>query len=266
MRHESSSRKRTHRFFDRRVGGLVAIVALVVAAAALAGTASSDTAARHHVKAVHVPAVKPSDYSISFKVMSKFKPLTRAGHGLVGVILPDTTTSTRYVEFDAPFLAKAFRMAGYAKSDYVITNAQGSDATELAMAQSDITKGAKVLIVDPLDPTVGVEIANYAASHGVSVIAYDRAIFAGTHTYWASFNGTTVGKLIGQGFQKCVTEWGVKHPQVFVLDGGENTDPNAIAFANGYNKVIWGTSKTPLKPPMTNHRGYTLVGDQIATS
>ncbi|MBN9618801.1 MAG: sugar ABC transporter substrate-binding protein, partial [Actinobacteria bacterium] len=30
----------------------------------------------------------------------------------VGVILPDTTSSTRYTEFDAPLLTKAFNAAG----------------------------------------------------------------------------------------------------------------------------------------------------------
>src|SRR5579875_2506173 len=30
----------------------------------------------------------------------------------VGVILPDTTSSTRYTEFDAPLLTKAFKAAG----------------------------------------------------------------------------------------------------------------------------------------------------------
>ena len=31
---------------------------------------------------------------------------------MVGVLLPDTETSTRYVQYDAPFLQKAFEAAG----------------------------------------------------------------------------------------------------------------------------------------------------------
>ncbi|EQD71521.1 solute-binding protein, partial [mine drainage metagenome] len=45
--------------------------------------------------------------------------------------------------------------------------------------------------------------------------------------------------------------------------GDENSDPNAISFAQGYNSVIWGTKKTPLTAPMTNSLGYHLVGDQV---
>ena len=92
-------------------------------------------------------------------------------------------------------------MAGLQLVDFKIDNAQGVDATELADAQADISLGAKVLIFDPLDSTVGAEIQSYAASHGVAVISYDRATFTGTNTYYVSFDNIQVGKLIGQGFE-----------------------------------------------------------------
>jgi D-xylose transport system substrate-binding protein len=74
--------------------------------------------------------------------MSQLKSVASAGKGSIAVILPDTTSSTRYVEFDAPYLKQAFTAAGLSSSDFVIQNALGSDATQLADAQSDITKGA----------------------------------------------------------------------------------------------------------------------------
>jgi D-xylose transport system substrate-binding protein len=195
--------------------------------------------------------------------MASLKGLTTAGRGLVGVILPDTTSSTRYVNFDLPYLTKALQTAGYSASQYKIDNAQGSDATELADAQADISLGATVLIFDPLDSTVGAQVQQYAASHGVALISYDRATFVGTKTYYVSFDNVQVGKLIGQGFVSCVSAWGVSSPKVFELDGGQDTDPNAVSFAQGYNSAIWGTTKTPLTAGLTNSKGYTLVGDQI---
>ena len=202
-------------------------------------------------------------FDVNFTVMPKFKSLTAAGQGLVGVILPDTTSSTRYVSFDAPYLTKAFQMAGYSSSDFKIDNAQGVDATELADAQADVSLGAKVLIFDPIDSTVGAEVQSFASSHGVAVISYDRATFQGTNTYYVSFDNNQVGKLIGQGFVQCVSDWGVSSPKVFELDGGEDTDPNAVSFAQGYNSVIWNSTTTPLKAGLTNSKGYTLIGDQI---
>jgi D-xylose transport system substrate-binding protein len=50
---------------------------------------------------------------------------------------------------------------------------------------------------------------------------------------------------------------------VFTLDGGQDTDPNAVSFAQGYNQVVWGTTNTPLSAGTTNSKGMTLVGDQI---
>jgi D-xylose transport system substrate-binding protein len=214
-------------------------------------------------------ATIPSGLSIksfdaSFSAMSTLKGVTSAGKGLVGVILPDTTSSTRYVNFDQPYLTQAFTAAGFASSDFKIDNAQGSNATELALAQADITQGAKVLVFDPLDSTVGAQIQSYAQSHGVAVISYDRATFQGNKTYYVSFDNVQVGKLIGKGFEDCLTAWNVSKPQVFTLDGGEDTDPNAVSFAQGYNSVIWGNETTPQTAGATNSKGYTLVGDKVA--
>jgi D-xylose transport system substrate-binding protein len=197
--------------------------------------------------------------------MPKLKDLVAAGKGMVGVILPDTTSSTRYVAFDQPYLTQAFTAAGYSTSQFKIDNAQGQEAQELAIAQADITAGATVLIMDPLNSSVGSQIQSYAQSHGVKVISYDRATFTGTNTYYVSFDNVQVGKLIGKGFTDCVSAWGVKNPQVFTLNGGQNSDPNAVSFAQGYNSVVWGDSVPQETVGKTNAAGMKLVGDQVAT-
>jgi D-xylose transport system substrate-binding protein len=240
--------------------GCAAATALVVAACGGGGGGGGSSSSSG--------ATVPSGFSVksfdsSFSAMGQLKSLASAGSGLVGVILPDTTSSTRYVAFDAPYLTKAFQAAGYSSSNFKIDNAQGSDATELALAQADITQGAKILIFDPLDSTVGAQIQAYAQSHGVKTISYDRATFTGSNTYYVSFDNVQVGKLIGQGFMSCVQSWNVPSPQVFVLNGGQDTDPNAVSFAQGYNSVIWGNDTTPQKAGTTNSKGWTLVGDQI---
>jgi len=215
-------------------------------------------------------AVVPSDLSISsftqdFSYMPKLKDLVTAGKGKVGVILPDTTSSARYVAFDAPYLTQAFQQAGYSSDQFKIDNAQGVEAQELQIAQADISAGATVLVMDPLNSNVGSQIQTLAASKGVAVISYDRATFTGTNTYYVSFDNVQVGKLIGQGFMDCVTAWGVKNPKVFTLNGGENSDPNAVSFAMGYNSVVWGDSVKQETVGKTNSAGMTLVGDQVAT-
>jgi len=116
----------------------------------------------------------------------------------------------------------------------------------------------------PLDGPTGKAIAQLAASKGVTLISYDRATFQGSKTYYVSFNNEAVGELIGNGFLSCVTSWGVSNPQVFVLNGGEDTDPNAISFATGYNKIVWSQAAKTVSAGATNSQGMKLVGENFA--
>jgi D-xylose transport system substrate-binding protein len=169
--------------------------------------------------------------------MTALKPLVAKGTGKIAVILPDTVSSTRYVEFDAPYLKEALSKAGLSTSQYTVQNALGSDATQFSDAQTAITSGASVLVVDPIDSGVGSHIESYAKSHGVAVIDYDRLTLGGTRKYYVSFNNVLVGTKIGQGFVACVTAWHVKSPQVIVMKG-DPTDNNATLFAQGYDAVL----------------------------
>jgi D-xylose transport system substrate-binding protein len=169
--------------------------------------------------------------------MAGLKSLAASGKGNVAVILPDTTSSTRYVEFDAPYLKEALSDAGLSSSQFVVQNALGSDATQFSDAQSDITKGASVLVVDPLDSGVGAHIESYAKQHGVAVVDYDRLTLGGTRSYYVSFDNVKVGQVMGQGLVSCISAWGVKKPDVIVMKGAP-TDNNATLFAQGYDGVM----------------------------
>jgi len=210
-------------------------------------------------------ALGPDSFDATFSAMSQLSSVTSAGTGLVGVILPDTTTSARYTSYDLPYLTKAFTMAGYTADQFKIENAAGTTTTELAIAQADISAGAKVLIVDPIDSTTGNQIQAAAAAAGIPMISYDRATFQGQNTYYVSFDNVQVGELIGKGFVQCVSDWKVSNPQVFELDGGQNSDPNAVDFAKGYNDAIWGQKVPNVANGATNSQGMKLVAEQVAT-
>jgi D-xylose transport system substrate-binding protein len=202
-----------------------------------------------------VPQLSASSFDVTFSAMSTIKPLAAKGKGSVAVILPDTTSSTRYVEFDEPYIKKSMQLAGLSSSQIIVQNAQGSDATEYSDAQADITKGASVLVVDGLDSGVGAKIENYAKSHGVPVIDYDRLTLGGSRKYYVSFNNQQVGTLMGQGLVSCIAAWKVAKPKVVVMHGAL-TDNNATLFANGYNAV--------LAPFFTNHT-YVDVANPAGT-
>ena len=227
-----------------RKGAVVASASLALCLAAAACSSSSSSSSPSGGSSSSASSSSGATVSISvaqftrdFSAMSVLKPLAAAGKGNVAVILPDTVTSARYVQFDAPYLTQALTAAGLSSSQFTVQNAQGSDATQLSDAQTAITKGATVLIMDPLDAGVGAQIETYAKAHGAAVIDYDRLTLGGSRQYYVSFNNVLVGTKIGQGFAACAAAWHVSKPNVLVMKG-DPTDNNATLFAQGYLGVL----------------------------
>jgi D-xylose transport system substrate-binding protein len=239
------------------------LVGSVAAAAVIAACGSSNTSSTtsstssSSSSSGSVPSISAASFTNTFSAMAALKPLASQGKGKIAAILPDTTSSTRYVEFDAPYLKQAALAAGLPASDVIIQNAQGSDSTFVTDAQSDITNGASVLLIDPEDSGTGVTVQRYAKAHGVQVVDYDRLTLgapANTADY-VSFNNVHVGQLIGQGFVSCASAWKVSHPNVVVMHGAV-TDNNATLFAQGYNSVL---------APYFSNGKYTLIARPAGT-
>lgn len=214
--------------------------ALALAACSSSSKSSSSSSASSSSTATTAAAasISASSFTSDFSAMAQLKGVASKGKGMIGVLLPDSTTSARYEGFDRPYLTKAFQAAGLSASDFKIDNAQGSASTMQTQAEADITQGASVLLVDALDSGSGAAIEANATAKGVKVIDYDRLVKGGAsgRTY-VSFDNVAVGKLIGQGFVDCVSAWNVAKPNVLVMDG-DPTDNNATLFAQGYNGVL----------------------------
>jgi D-xylose transport system substrate-binding protein len=245
-----------------RKGAVVASASLALCLAAAACSSSSSSSSPSGGSSSSASSSSGATVSISvaqftrdFSAMSVLKPLAAAGKGNVAVILPDTVTSARYVQFDAPYLTQALTAAGLSSSQFTVQNAQGSDATQLSDAQTAITKGATVLIMDPLDAGVGAQIETYAKAHGAAVIDYDRLTLGGSRQYYVSFNNVLVGTKIGQGFAACAAAWNVTKPNVLVMKG-DPTDNNATLFAQGYLGVL---------NPFFSSGKYVKVGEPAGT-
>jgi D-xylose transport system substrate-binding protein len=200
-------------------------------------TSNTPAAGGSSTAATTVPDIGASSFTQDFSAMAQLKGVAAAGSGNIGVLLPDTVTSARYVEFDAPLLTKAFQTAGLTSKQFNVQNAHGDAATQFTDAQADITNGASVIIVDPINPGVGARIEKYGQQHGAAVIDYDRLTLGGSRSYYISFNNVEVGKLIGQGFATCVKTDKVAKPD-FIKMVGDPTDNNATLFAQGYDAVI----------------------------
>ncbi|MDQ6640997.1 MAG: substrate-binding domain-containing protein [Actinomycetota bacterium] len=155
--------------------------------------------------------------------------------GKVGVILPDTTSSTRYTTYDAPLLKKALSAAGVTPD---VQNAQGDKNKFASIAQNMIGAGAKVLVIDSIDGASGSGVEKQATAAGVKVIDYDRVNLGGSAGYYVSFDNEDVGKLQAQTLVDCLNAQNIKKPKIIMMNGGTDVDNNAVLFAKGAHSVL----------------------------
>jgi D-xylose transport system substrate-binding protein len=174
--------------------------------------------------------------------------------GKVGVILPDTTSSTRYTQYDAPLLKAALTAAGITPD---IQNAQGDKSRFASIAQGMIQEGVKVLIIDSIDAPSGAGVEKAADQAGVKVIDYDRVNLGGTAPYYVSFDNEDVGKLQAQTLLDCLKAQGVTSPKIIMMDGGTDVDNNAVLFAKGAHEVLDNSSATIVSEQVV--KGWTVA-------
>ena len=155
--------------------------------------------------------------------------------GKVGVILPDTTSSTRYTLYDAPLLEKSLSEAGLTPD---VQNAQGDKNKFASIAQNMIGDGVKVLIIDSIDAASGAGVEKAADQAGVKVIDYDRVNLGGTAPYYVSFDNEEVGRLQAQTLIDCLDAQGVENPNIIMMNGGTDVDNNAVLFQKGAHSVL----------------------------
>jgi D-xylose transport system substrate-binding protein len=154
----------------------------------------------------------------------------------VCVLLPDTKSSVRWVQFDAPAFAKALKAAGVT---YSINNALNDPQKQKAQAQTCLARGAKVVIETSLDNGSAAAIEKLFTSKGGKAIDYDRQVIGGTASVYISFDGKKVGQAQANGIisaLKAKGKYGSK-PVVAQLWGGQ-TDQNAFWFKDGNDAVL----------------------------
>ena len=151
-------------------------------------------------------------------------------------LLPDTKSSTRYTLFDAPYLKAAFRKAGVSAT---VLNAHADPQKQRSQAEQCLTQGAKVILLDQLDPASGAAITNLAVGRGAKVIDYDRLVVGSKASYYVSFDNVKVGKLQGRGLVAAIRAKGKygSHPVVSELNG-DIKDNNAKLFKSGYDSIL----------------------------
>jgi D-xylose transport system substrate-binding protein len=148
----------------------------------------------------------------------------------VCVLLPDTKSSVRWVQFDAPAMKAAFKKAGVSAS---INNALNDPLKQKAQAQACIAAGATVVIETALDNGSAASIEKLFTSKGGKAIDYDRQVSGGTASVYVTFDGKAVGKAQALGVIAAMKANGTYKGGVVAQLWGGQTDQNAYWFQSG---------------------------------
>ncbi|MET9227437.1 substrate-binding domain-containing protein [Lentzea sp. NPDC003310] len=152
---------------------------------------------------------------------------TRGPKPIVGVILPDRTTSARWEEQDRPLLTQAFN---YADIEPFMENAEGDEAKFAQIADEMIRRKVKVMMITPLSAAGGLAVQKKAKAAGIPVIDYDRVTLGGQAEYHVGFDSVNVGQLQADGLLGCLGE--KPGAQIIEIEGAP-TDHNATLFTQG---------------------------------
>src|SRR5215204_5545373 len=190
------------------------------------------------------------------------------GSGSIALLLPESKTA-RYESQDRPnFERKAKELC--ADCEILYSNADQDAAKQQQQAEAAITKGAKVLVLDPVDAASAGAIVNRAKQSQIPVVSYDRLITDADIDYYISFDNEKVGKLQGDALVSKLKEDGSKGDIVMI--NGAPTDNNAKLFKQGAHSVIDGSGFnvakeydtpdwSPDKAQQEMEQAITAVGD-----
>ncbi|HZC73980.1 MAG TPA: substrate-binding domain-containing protein [Jatrophihabitans sp.] len=219
-----------------------AVSVAVLGAALLAGTACSSSGNGSNTSP---PGGPPPSSNTSSSSSSSGGTINGNG-AKVGIILPDTVSSPRWVTAD-PTALKADCTKYNLSCD--IQNAGGSAAHMKTIADQMEASGIKVLMIVNLDQASGAAIEKKAEQNGVTTVDYDRLTPGGGAALYVSFDGVKVGEAQGKALTQCPQVKSLKSVKYVEIDGAK-TDNNALLFNQGYTSVL---SKQP---------GWTKVGEQ----
>src|SRR5919199_2814230 len=159
------------------------------------------------------------------------------GGGSIALLLPESKTA-RYESQDRPNFEKKVK-ALCSDCKIIYSNADQDAAKQQQQAEAAITKGAKVLVLDPVDAASAGAIVNRAKQSQIPIISYDRLITDADIDYYISFDNEQVGKLQGDSLVKKLKDDGKKGSIVMI--NGAPTDNNATLFKKGAHSVIDGS-------------------------
>lgn len=153
---------------------------------------------------------------------------------LIGISMP-TKSSARWIS-DGKTMKKEFEALGYKVE---LQYAEDDIPTQINQIENMITKGAKILVIAPIDNKSMTELLAKANDAGIHTIAYDRLILDTEHvSYYATFDNFGVGELMGKYIVKALDVENQSGPFNIELFAGSPDDNNSTFFFNGAMSIL----------------------------
>jgi D-xylose transport system substrate-binding protein len=155
------------------------------------------------------------------------------GSATIALLLPENETP-RYETNDKPDFENAVKEK-CPDCEVIYFNAGGDAEKQQSQGEAALTKGAEVLVLDPMDSKSAAAIAERANAQDVPVVSYDRLIENSEVDAYVSFDNERVGELQAETLAKKLKEDGNASGPIIKING-DPADPNAALFKKGSNK------------------------------
>jgi D-xylose transport system substrate-binding protein len=155
--------------------------------------------------------------------------------GKIAFLLPENKT-TRYEEQDKPNFENRVKQK-CPSCQVIYENAAQDPAKQQQQAESAITNGAKVLVIDAVDVKAAAAIVARAKQSKIPVISYGRLVSGADLDYYVSIDPYKVGVQQGQALLDALKKEG-KPQGPIVMVNGSPTDSNAAPYKKGAHSVL----------------------------
>ncbi|CAN7758498.1 sugar ABC transporter substrate-binding protein [Mesorhizobium sp. LjNodule214] len=152
----------------------------------------------------------------------------------IGFLLK-TMEEERYQRDKAAFIKKAESLG----AEVIFDAANNDEQTQLAKFENMISKGAQVIVMQPVNTGTAGSMVSMANAEGVKVVGYDSMLVNGPLDAMVMQDSWAVGKLQGE----AMVEWlkahkGGKVEGKVALIEGQPGDSNAIAMSSGALEIV----------------------------
>ncbi|AGC69520.1 multiple sugar-binding periplasmic receptor ChvE [Thermoclostridium stercorarium subsp. stercorarium DSM 8532] len=152
----------------------------------------------------------------------------------IGISMP-TQSSERWIK-DGGTMKEILEKRGYTVD---LQFAEDDIPTQKAQIENMIMKGAKVLVIAPIDGSTLSETLDQAGKDGVKIIAYDRLLVnTDAVSYYATFDNRKVGQLQAQSLLEGLKKLKGDGPYNIELFAGSPDDTNSYYFYQGAMDVL----------------------------